>query len=117
MDDLKDLKKKTNQELDKIMAEFIQAKDQNRRKYLVKRSIDLINSLIIKGISPELFEPIKQRLENIEKYTDIYSFSLPEQLREQKVIIADSIQSSPYHLKKLELKNTSMVQFPENLQN
>ena len=109
--------KKLKEEIETLRNEFLKAKDLNSRKYIIQKIISFVDDLEKQKYRPEDLKPIKERLKNIEKYTQIYDYGLSEQLTEQKTIIADSIQSSPMHIKKIELKNTAMVQFPEIPQN
>jgi hypothetical protein len=109
------LKKEMLKKCDILLSEYALTDDFLARKYLVQRIIDLISEAEFSGFPVNQLRPIKQRMEKIERYTQIYDYSLAEQLQEQKTIVADSIQSSPFHIKRLELKNTAMIQFQQNL--
>ena len=111
------LKKELLKKCEVLHKEYGLQTDFLGKKYIVNRIIDLLGEMENLGFEKGQIVPIKKRLIHIERYTQIYDYSLAEQLREQKTIVADSIQSSPFHLKKIELKNTSMIQFQQRAEN
>jgi hypothetical protein len=92
---------------------YQKCKTNSERFYIIRKMIDLCEHLIDEGYNSSDINRIRSRLLNIANYGKPYDYSLAENLKEQKIIIADSIQSSPMHLKKLELQNTAIINYPE----
>lgn len=101
--------------LDDLKKEYEKSKETASRQYYVGRLRDFVDSLLDYGYNKEDLKKIYDRLGSVNQYGRIYDYSLAENLKEQKTIITDSIQSSPMHLKKLELQNTAMITLPEVL--
>ncbi len=106
-------KKELLGQLSKLTDAYSKADNTAQRQYIVEKIKDFIKGLLAKGFTKEQLNPVYIRLKNVNNYGKLYEYSLAENLEEQKTIIADSIQSSPYHLKKLELQNTAMITYPE----
>ena len=96
-----------------LQDKYSKVTTNSERFYIIRRIADLCDKLIEGGFDRVQLEQIKSRLLKIWSYGKSYDYSLAENLREQKIIIADSIQSSPMHLKKVELQNTAIINYPE----
>jgi hypothetical protein len=100
----------------KLTEKYKTAEDLTTREYIKQKIINFITELENKGINKDDISPILYRIKNSTNYGRFYSYGLAENLNEQIVIVADSIRASPLHQKKIELKNTAMIQFADKLE-
>ena len=103
--------------LKRLSDRYKNAEDLGKREYIKQRIITFILDLETKGIPRSQTAPILDRIKNTTNYGRFYHYGLAENLKEQIVIVADSIRASPLHQKAIELKNTAMVQFADKLEN
>lgn len=102
--------------LEELKKNYLDAQDMAKREYYRLRIIDFIDDITRdKKLDLKDADKISKRLKNISKFGLVYTYSLAENLKEQVSIVNDSIRASPIHLKKLELKNTAMIQYTDKL--
>ncbi len=109
-------KKEIIDKIKQFQTDYGKCQDMAKKEYLRQRILDYIKTLKDLGYPKEQLELIRARISKINYYLKFYDYSLPENLREQIVIVSDSIRASPMHQKALELKNTAMIQMIENLE-
>lgn len=98
----------------KLKNEYNSTTDIIQKEYIRNKILRLINQIKDnETIQKNEIEIIKNRLNNLNKYGQVYNYTLSENLREQITITVDSIRSSPLHLKQMEIKNTSMLQYKD----
>lgn len=105
-------KEQLRNEISGLHKKVLNANNMAEIEYLKMKIFDLISELKELNYSENDLARIEKRLTASNSLTKIYEYDLAKNLIEQKTIIADSISSSPMHLKKLELKNV-IINYPE----
>lgn len=104
------------QKLKELSKECSKSKNITERRYNNQRVVDFINRIL--KYYPEyedMLNQISYRFRNMENYAIFYNYGLQENLNDLKTIVADSVEASPVHRKRLQLEKTSIVQTPYGL--
>ena len=99
-----------------LKNKYNEADDFAKKEYIRGLIIDLIQEISKdKTIAINGLNLVEKRLKRVNDYGKFYTYSLPHNLKEQISIVNNSINASPIHLKKVELKNTAMIQYTDKI--
>lgn len=109
-------KKEYSNKLKELKDKYDKSKDIIEKEYIRGLILDLIEEIKKDSlIKVDNLNILENRFKKINTYGLIYEYNLSQNLKEQISIVNSSINASPIHIKKVELKNTAMIQFGDKV--